>query len=165
MTRGWWSGKTGRVAAYLGCRVALAERAVVVGALPPAQRLLFDAMHPADQAHGLAVRADLAGRGITDPDLLVAALLHDAGKGPETGLMPRIAWALAERYGAPIAVIAAGTPGLRAGIARLRDHEARSAELAAAAGCSARTVRLIAGDADRADDGLRLLRLADDAHG
>ena len=165
MSDGWWAGKRDRVAAYLSCRIPLDARAEALASCSPAERVLFDSMHPADQAHGLIVRADLIARGATDPDLLVAALLHDAGKGARTGLAARIAWALMERHGEPLATIARNVPGLRDGVARMRDHEVRSAELAAAAGSSARAVALIAGDAGPDDRGLALLRLADDAHG
>ena len=53
-------------------------------------------MHVADQRHGLDVVASLRAAGRTDPDLLLAGLLHDAGKG-QTGVWPRVAWSLGER--------------------------------------------------------------------
>ena len=52
---------------------------------PPRSSALFDAMHVADRRHGLDVVATLrARRAQADADLLLAGLLHDAGKG-DTG--------------------------------------------------------------------------------
>ena len=53
----------------------------------PAQRRLFDSMHVADQRHGLDVVASLRADGVQDRDVLLAGLLHDAGKG-DTGVWP-----------------------------------------------------------------------------
>ena len=79
----------------------------------------------------------------TDPDVLLAGLLHDAGKG-ETGVWPRVAYALGQRLRA---VDLAGRrpccPGFGRPLERLRTHAETSAALAAAAGCSPRTVELI----------------------
>jgi hypothetical protein len=58
-------------------------------------------------------------------------------------------------------------PGLGGTLERLRTHAQRSAELALAAGCSARTADLIRyQDAPRASDAEagRLLKLADEAN-
>lgn len=48
--------------------------------LSPSQLALFRGMQPSEQAHALMLLEALHTRGETDPDLLVAALLHDAGK-------------------------------------------------------------------------------------
>ncbi|MBN1890359.1 MAG: hypothetical protein JW850_20360 [Thermoflexales bacterium] len=48
--------------------------------LSPAAWLLFQRMPGADQRHGLAVMRALQRAGLTQPPLLVAALLHDVGK-------------------------------------------------------------------------------------
>ncbi|MCH8200930.1 MAG: hypothetical protein IIB85_03300, partial [Chloroflexi bacterium] len=45
---------------------------------------LFAAMQPADQRHCLDVYRRLRSEGEDDPDLLAAALIHDAGKGGES---------------------------------------------------------------------------------
>ena len=66
--------------------------------IAPAQLELFDAMHVADRRHGLDVVASLRAEGVTEPDLLIAGLLHDAGKG-DTGVWPRVAYTLGSRYG------------------------------------------------------------------
>jgi hypothetical protein len=46
----------------------------------------------------------------------------------------------------------------------MRDHPKRSAELAAEAGCSARTVDLISNQETPTDDSARLLMAADEAN-
>ena len=71
------------------------ERAALATWITPAQLALFDSMHVADRRHGLDVVASLRGeRRRPEPDVLLAGLLHDAGKG-DTGVWPRVAYALA----------------------------------------------------------------------
>lgn len=48
--------------------------------LSPAQIDLFSRMQPGEQYHSLRVYSKLVGAGESNHDLLVAALLHDAGK-------------------------------------------------------------------------------------
>jgi hypothetical protein len=48
--------------------------------LSPAQVELFQQMQKSEQAHSLVVLDELMNKGEEDPDLLTAALLHDAGK-------------------------------------------------------------------------------------
>jgi len=88
------------------------------------------------------VVASLRTMGVADRDVLVAGLLHDAGKGA-TGLWPRVAWSLGEAWGSNIWRVAERLPGMSRALARLRDHAELSAGLAAAAGCSSRMVELI----------------------
>lgn len=161
----WWSGKTRRVRVHLTARVSLAERAELGTLLTPRELALFDSMHVADRRHGIVVRDALAAAGERDPDLLVAALLHDAGKGPRTGLAPRIVWALGERYGMGIPALALRVPGLRSGVARMRDHVSVSARLAAEAGSRPRVVALIAAQDAPEEPAARTLHLADEAAG
>jgi hypothetical protein len=144
--------------------VAPSERDDLATWLTPAQLALFDSMHVADRRHGLDVVATLGAEGATDRDLLLAGLLHDAGKG-RTGVLPRVAWSLGQRYGRWAWRLAALVPGGRAAIDRLRDHAEASARLAAAAGCSSRTTALIRNqDAPRDAEFGELLRLADEAN-
>jgi hypothetical protein len=144
--------------------VDLAERAALLTWLTPDQLALFDRMHIADRRHGLDVVATLRDQGATDPDLLVAGLLHDAGKG-RTGVWPRVAYSLGEAYGAWIWRFAAQVPGFGAPMARLLDHAELSAVLASQAGCSAATVELIRHQDDPVDqDHGPLLKLADEAN-
>ena len=123
-------------------------------------------MHVADQRHGLDVAATLRAEGVTDPEVLLAGLLHDAGKG-QTGVWPRVAYSLGQAYGAWVWRVAGAVPGngFRAALVRLRDHAETSAVLAAAAGCTPRTVELIRHqDAPIDPDAGTLLKLADEAN-
>jgi hypothetical protein len=140
------------------------ERAALATWITPAQLALFDSMHVADRRHGLDVVASLRAERVTEPDVLLAGLLHDAGKG-DTGVWPRVAFSLARSYGQWIAALARMLPGFGAGLERLRVHAERSAELAATAGCPARTVELIRyQDAPIDPEFGELLRLADEAN-
>jgi hypothetical protein len=143
--------------------VTPAERRGLEAWTTPAQRTLFDSMHVADRRHGLDVVARLRAEGATDPDVLLAGLLHDAGKG-DTGVWPRVVYSLGDRYGRWIWRIDAILPGQAAALARLRSHAVTSAMLADAAGCSQRTVELIRHqDAPTDPEFGELLRLADEA--
>ena len=159
----WWADKARQAIAHLRARVSPAERASVAAWLAPAELALFDAMHVADRRHGLAVVAWLRRDGCTDPEVLAAGLLHDCAKG-DTGIGPRIAYALGQRHGTWIWGVASLLPGWRTAIARLRVHPEASAGLAAAAGSSPRTVDLIRHQDQPVDpDAGERLRLADEA--
>ena len=73
----FWASRTRQFRAHLRARVAPGERVALGGWLSPAQVSLFDSMHVADQRHGLDVVASLRADGVTEPDVLVAGLLHD----------------------------------------------------------------------------------------
>ena len=121
-------------------------------------------MHVADRRHGLDVVASLRAGNVTEPEALLAGLLHDAGKGA-TGVWPRVAYALGDRYGRWVWRVAAVIPGFARHLERLRTHAQTSAELAKAAGCPARTVELIRyQDEPRDAEFGELLRLADEAN-
>jgi hypothetical protein len=162
---GWWAGKARQFVRHLTGRVTPDERVAVAAWLSPSQLRLFEAMHPADQRHGLDVVAALRAAGhADDPELLLAGLLHDASKGPTVGVWHRVAWSLGEHYGPSVERPLARLPGFRAAFGILRDHADRSAELAVAAGCSARTADLIRHQAEPADPVAgEALRLADEA--
>ena len=160
----WWASRARQFRAHLRASVTPEERTALVPWIAPAQLDLFDSMHIADRRHGLDVVASLRAEGVTEPDLLVAGLLHDAGKG-DTGVWPRVAYSLGDRYGAWIPRLASVLPGFRHALERLRRHAATSAALAAAAGCSPRTVELIRNqDAPLDAEFGELLRLADEAN-
>jgi hypothetical protein len=144
--------------------ISAAEYADLTSWLAPGQLSLFDAMPAGDRRHGLDVVADLRSRGATDPELLVAGLLHDCGKGPSVRFLHRVAWSLGQRYGMWICRLSAHLPTFRSGLARLRDHAALSAEMAREAGCSARTSELIRNQETPLDDAGRLLLDADEAN-
>ncbi len=121
-------------------------------------------MHVADRRHGLDVVAALRAEGPADGDLLLAGLLHDAGKG-QTGFAPRVAYSLGQAYGPWVWDIARRVPGMNPGLALLRGHAETSAQLARTAGCPERTVELILHQDAPVDpvDGRRLM-LADEAN-
>jgi hypothetical protein len=162
-TAGWWARKARQFRDHLRARVSPSERAALETWLSPAQLAVFDAMTPADRRHGLDVVAELGRRGVEDPDVLRAGLLHDAGKG-DTGLWPRVAFSLGQAYGSWVWRVAGIVPGFGAALAVLREHPERSARLAAEAGCDARTVELIRHqDAPVDPEYGRLLHEADEA--
>jgi hypothetical protein len=143
----------------------VAERADLDGWLTEPQLRLFVSMHAADRRHGVDVVASLRKSGHDDRDLLLAGLLHDAAKGPETRFWHRVAWALGERYGPRVIALAERLPGFDEVIERIRHHPERSAELALAAGCSAVTADLIRHQQESGHEGAAgALKLADDAN-
>ena len=160
----WWAAKIRRTWAYGRATVSAAEREELGTWLSPRQLRLFDWMHMADRRHGLDVVGFLRAAGVDDADLLMAALLHDSGKGPRVRLVHRVAWSLGQKYGEWVWNVSSHLPTFRAGLGRLRDHAARSADLAREAGCGARTVELIRNEETPTDDAGRLLLSADEAN-
>jgi hypothetical protein len=149
---------------HLRARVTPEEHSALATWTAPPQLALFDSMHIADRRHGLDVVASLRADGVTDPDALLAGLLHDAGKG-DTGLWPRVTYSLGQVYGPWVWRAARPVPGFRVALERLGAHAETSADLAARAGCSPRTVSLIRDqDAPRDPEFGELLRLADEAN-
>jgi hypothetical protein len=125
---------------------------------------VYDGMHLADRRHGLDVVAALRTAGESDPEVLLAGLLHDAGKG-DTGMLPRIVHALGQARITWPALAVVRLPGMRAALSRLRDHAETSARLAEEAGCTVRTVELIRWqDEPRDPEAGERLRLADEAN-
>ena len=164
---GWWGGKVRQARRHLLGRVSSSERAGLAGWLSPAELALFDSMHLADRRHGLDVvewlRTSGGGASAGDRDLLVAGLLHDAGKGA-TGFLPRVMYALGQAYGPAIARLVGWWPGMIGDLDRLRTHPETSAALAQAAGCSSRVVELIRHQEEPSGDAAgERLRLADEA--
>jgi hypothetical protein len=117
--------------------------------LTPAGRVLFQAMPPYDRRHALAVLASLQLAGHSEPDLLAAALLHDAGKTVHPKGRLRL-W-----HRVVSVLVRALRPALLAQLAQDRPeswrrpfyvqahHAELGAELAHQVGCSPRTVALI----------------------
>ena len=162
----WWGSKVRQFRAHLLASVGPAERSGLEDWLTGSQLDLFDGMHVADRRHGLDVVATLRAEGVKDPEVLTAGLFHDAGKG-QTGVLPRVAYSLGEAFGTWVWRLAGFVPGAGFGVslARLRDHAETSAALAAAAGCSPRTVELIRHqDAPIDPEAGRQLQLADEAN-
>jgi len=160
----WWGSKVRQFRSHVRARVAPAERSALVGWVTPDQLAVFDSMHVADRRHGLDVVATLREQGVADHEVLLAGLLHDAGKG-RTGVWPRVAYSLGQAYGAWIWRAAGVLPPMRAALDRLRAHAETSASLAARAGASPRTVDLIRHQEAPVDpEAGRLLQLADEAN-
>lgn len=160
----WWLAKIRQTKRHLLARVSPRERDDLTGSLSPEQLALFDGMHVADRRHGLDVVAALRAGGERDPEVLLAGLLHDAGKG-QTGMLPRILHSLGQARITWPALAVSWFPGMRLALVRLRDHAETSARLADAAGCSPRTVELIRWqDAPRDPEAGERLRLADEAN-
>lgn len=159
----WWTTKVRQFVAHVTGRVRADERSSLERWLGPDELALFDRMHRADRRHGLDVVAHLRAAGVDeDRELLVAGLLHDAGK-ERVGVLPRIVWSLGELGGGRVRVAAGLLPGIRRDLGILERHAERSAELALAAGCSERIARLIR-EQDRPTDGAGdLLHAADEA--
>jgi hypothetical protein len=160
----WWGSKVRQFRAHVGAKVRPQERALLASWTTPTQRRLFDTMHVADQRHGLDVVASLRAEGVKDRDVLLAGLLHDAGKA-DTGVVPRVAYSLGQAYGTRIWTVASVWPGMGGSLTCLREHAERSAVLAVEAGCSPRTVELIRHQDEPTDPEFgELLRLADEAN-
>ncbi|MEP6640148.1 MAG: hypothetical protein ABJC39_12435 [Chloroflexota bacterium] len=160
----WWGSRSRQFRAHLRARVAPEERAALATWISPRQLELYDSMHVADRRHGLDVVASLRAEGVDEPDLLIAGLLHDAGKG-DTGVWPRVAYTLGGRYGTWVWRVAGIVPGYRTALERLLTHAETSSALAAGVGCTARTVELIRNqDAPLDPEFGELLRLADEAN-
>jgi predicted HD phosphohydrolase len=146
---------------------------VIADNLTPAQQRLFWAMMVQDQRHSLDVFYALQRRGCQDQDILLAALLHDVGKG-HVRLWQRVVYVLL-RAGPPgllrrLAKPAcpAGRPGgsgWRRALASIDEHGRRGAALAQEAGASSAVVELIR-DHQRehlSDRRARLLRTAEES--
>jgi hypothetical protein len=159
----WWPGKLRQTLRYFTGSISPRERDELAGWLTPAQRELFDSMHPFDQRHGLDVVRSLRAAEQHDPELLLAGLFHDGGKGRATRFHHRVAWSLGEHYGPWVWAVAGLVPGMRPGLERMRTHAERSAQLALTAGCSALTAEVLRGRAVPASLN-EALRLADEAN-
>jgi hypothetical protein len=126
-----------------------AAQAATRGYLPAAGCDLFWSMPHYDRHHALRVVQMLEEQGHRDPDLVAAALLHDAGKtaGPSR---PLRLW-----HRVTVVLMKTFAPGLLERVAQDRpgswrqpffvqlQHGQIGAELALEAGCSSRTAELI----------------------
>jgi hypothetical protein len=127
---------------------------------------LFAAQHPRDVVHAVRTARWLLERGHIEADLVVAALLHDAGKGRQRRF-DRVAWVLAEsaRLGS-FGASERSRLEVRRAMARSRSHSWTSAELMRGAGASRTAVRLVRFHhrASASDPVLALLQEADAAN-
>jgi hypothetical protein len=158
----WWASKVRQFRSYLRASVTADELGALDAWLTPPQRALFDSMPRPDQRHGLDVVARLRSEGVTDPDLLLAGLLHDAGKGRRVGLWHRVGWSLGQRYGRGVRRVVECLPGFGTALQCMDRHAELSAALALKAGCSPRTADLIRCQASPADAAGEALRRADE---
>ena len=152
--------------ASLGAGLSPQERQIVGARLSEQQQRLFYSMAVRDQRHCLDVFHAVEEGGCQDEEVLLAALLHDVGKGP-VRLWHRVAYVLLRALW-PRLLARVAQPegrGWRRAMASLDDHAARSATLAEAAGAPATVVELIRHhqSADASDGRLALLREADDS--
>ncbi len=123
-------------------------------------------MPVADRRHALDVVARLAAADRDDPDVLAAALLHDAAKGHRMRLWHRVAGVLLEALSPRmLARLASVEPeSWRHPFHLYLHHEALSADLAVRVGCAPRAGAFIRGTVSAVDtELLRALRAADDA--
>ena len=129
------------------------------------ERALFDSMTLRDQQHCLDVFRSLREQH-NDRDLLVAALLHDCGKG-QIALWHRVAYVVLDNAAPSLlrhAVTPGNGPGWRQALYRCAHHEELGAALAQRAGSTPRVVALIRGDrTNDVHDQLAALHAADDA--
>jgi hypothetical protein len=141
---------------HVRANVTPAETATARGLLPDSAWPLFAAMPVADRRHAFDVMGRLIAAGHDDPDLLVAALLHDAAKGHRMRLWHRVAGVLLEAT-APTQLKRLASPDPRSWRYPFHlylHHADLSADAAGAAGCSARSVAFIRGKPHGADASL-----------
>jgi hypothetical protein len=158
--------RVGQFIGHLTARVDPGEEERARQLLPDTAWPLFMAMPSADRRHALDVVARLALAGQADPDLLAAALLHDAAKGHRMRLWHRVAGVLLGAV-APRTLERLASPDERSWRYPFHlylHHAAMSAEAALGTGCSPRTAAFIRGTADASDAPLAAaLLLADEA--
>jgi len=159
--------RVGQVVSHVRARVAPEEVALVRRTLPDGGVRLFESMPAADRRHGLDVAGTLLRAGHDDPDLLGAALLHDAAKGHRMRLWHRVGGVLLEAA-APglLRRLASPDPGSWRHPFHLHLHHGpMSAELAVRAGCGPRLGAFIRGEGVFDGDArlLDALNRADDA--
>src|SRR5829696_2653121 len=125
----WWIGRIRQTKRHLLAKVSPRERDAAAAWLTASQLALFDRMHVADQRHGLDVVTALRSGGEGDTEVLIAGLLHDAGKG-RTGLVPRIVHSLGQARMGFVVRLARLLPGMAPALDRLAAHAETSAALA-----------------------------------
>ena len=157
--------RVGQFIGHLTARVDPIEEERARGLLPASAWSLFVAMPTADRRHALDVAGRLVSAGQADPDLLTAALLHDAAKGRRMRLWHRVGGVLLEAA-APKALARLASSEVhswRYPFYLYLHHAALSADAAREAGCSQRTVAFIRGTTEGDDAVLAAaLRAADE---
>jgi hypothetical protein len=158
--------RVGQFVSHVRARVDPEEEALVERVLAAPAQELFAGMPVADRRHGLDVAQRLISSGHDDPDLVAAALLHDAGKGHRLRLWHRVSGVLLEAV-APGGLRRLASPDPRSWRHPFHlylHHDALSAEMAVSAGCPPRTGAFIRGQPAETDAPLQAaLKAADDA--
>ena len=152
-----WSDVAAHVRRFFrGFRGALTpEEARTVEALLGEEELrCFRALQGREQRHAVDVMQHLRTHGSPSDDLLVAALLHNVGKGP-LHLYERVAYTLLAMF-TPWLLRRIAQPdgrGFRLAMAAQRDHPARGVEVLAAIGVRPRVLELVRGHHDASPGG------------
>lgn len=126
---------------------------------------LFAQQEPRDIVHAVRTAQWLQSRGHTERDLMLAALLHDIGKG-EQRTRDRVAWVVAQALRLEdVAAADRSKVAMRRALARSADHAAVGAVLLREAGAPAAVVEytLLHHDPVVEDGMLALLQAADAA--
>ena len=142
-------GRVGQLIGHVTARVGPGEEAFARQVLPRTAWPLFAQMPVADRRHAIDVAQRLLAAGRDDPELLAAALLHDAAKGHRMRLWHRVGGVLLDAA-APwlLRRLASPDPASSGYPWHLFVHHATlSAEAAIAAGCSTGTADFIRGRA------------------
>lgn len=139
-TRQFWN--------YLGASTPPVEVEQVRQVLGPALAEVFARLGPGEQAHSFQVYRRLVERGESDPDLLKAALLHDAGKSRFPLKLWERVWIVVGKTLFPAAARSwgqvKGEPyNFRRAFVVAEQHPAWGAQMAEQAGAGPRLVQLI----------------------
>lgn len=145
-------------------RISSDELAEVCGWLAPELFGVFRRLNPAEQHHAYWVWQTLRRQGHTDPDLLGAALLHDAGKSRmPLAVWEKVAIVLGMRFLRPAVTVWGSRPGPIRWWARpfvnALQHPAWGADMVSAAGGSPRIVELVRRHQDKVEPGDELYEL------